>query len=500
MKKLLILSLHIFFIIEMFAQTTIDRGNIAFVGVNTDDDQDFSFILFQDIDSGTIIYFTDKGWTDGTGFVNTTSNDGTTTWTASSDLSKGTIINIVNFPWGSPTTNIGIVSGNVIPSAFGDQLFAYQGTEASPYVITGVHFNSKTGTDVNNWDGSTTSFETSALPDVLTPGTNAVWLYIEYNGLDLERDNFRYDCSVTSGSVEQLRAAINNLDNWEVDMTDFTAYTLNPFPCSFSVCTYPEITSISESSTAVCEGDSVTLTITGNLNDATAWHVYADSCGGTFIDSTTTSILKFVPTKTTAYYIRGEGGCVIASSCDSSSIISFFTPDSTTEAIAVCYGDSYTFPDGTIQNNIITTTSHISNLNSVFGCDSVVTTTVNVNPVYSDTVRASICSGSSYTFPDGTTQNNITADVIENDTLTTALGCDSIIRTELTILPVFNITVNANICSGDSYTFPDGNTQNNITANVTEIDTLTSTNSCDSIITTNVIANPHYDLSETVTV
>ena len=46
-------------------------------------------------------------------------------------------------------------------------------------------------------------------------------------------------------------------------------------------CTDPDIPNIT-SSTSICTGDNIELKIlTGNLNDATAWHWYSGSCGGT---------------------------------------------------------------------------------------------------------------------------------------------------------------------------------------------------------------------------
>ncbi len=58
-----------------------------------------------------------------------------------------------------------------------------------------------------------------------------------------------------------------------------------------------------------CEGDTSTITISGNLNIASTWSIYTDSCGGTPIGTTTTNTSTFEVTPTapsTTYYIRGE--------------------------------------------------------------------------------------------------------------------------------------------------------------------------------------------------
>ncbi len=72
-----------------------------------------------------------------------------------------------------------------------------------------------------------------------------------------------------------------------------------------------EPSSISVSTNTVCPGNATTLSWTGNLNDATAWHIYTTNCGVTELTTTTSNSIEVSPTSTTTYYIRGEGenGC-----------------------------------------------------------------------------------------------------------------------------------------------------------------------------------------------
>ena len=44
------------------SQTTLSVGDIAFIGINSDGDDDFSMLLLKDITAGTSFYITDKGW------------------------------------------------------------------------------------------------------------------------------------------------------------------------------------------------------------------------------------------------------------------------------------------------------------------------------------------------------------------------------------------------------------------------------------------------------
>jgi uncharacterized delta-60 repeat protein len=96
-----------------------------------------------------------------------------------------------------------------------------------------------------------------------------------------------------------------------------------------------------------------------------------------------------------------------------------------------------------------------------------------------------ICA-SSYTSPSG---NYIwSVDGVYTDTLINSCGIDSIIEITLSI---FNNSVQyfdtISICSGQSYTFPDGTTQNNITTGFDYVSYLTSVlTGCDSIITTTI--------------
>lgn len=510
MKELKYFAIILFFILSLsctvgFSQTSLSVGDIAIIGVNSDADDEFTLLLLKDISAGTSFYITDKGWNDGTGFQ-TIAGDGIWLWTSASAMSAGATIHI-------KTTNNGVIeagslaatpgtvswvenNGTVI-SYTGDQVFIYQGTAASPTFITGCTWNVEAASTAGNWDGVATSATTSALPDQLTTGVNAIWLY---GPGPTEYDNFRYKCSVlTSGTPTTLRAAICNISNWDIDLTNATAYTINPFPCSFTVsnpCVNPTVPTVTASPAAICPSSLSTFTITGTLNDATAWIIYTGSCGGTLLGTTASTSFSVSPSTTTTYYVRGEGGCVSPGSCGTTTV-SVKPNYNLNETDYVCSGDSYTFPDGTTQNNITIQIVHNSNLQTVLLCDSIIQTTVNVWPTYNQNQTVYVCSGDSFTFPDGTTQSNITAQVIYTSNLLTTHSCDSIIVTTVNIWPVYNLNNTDYVCFGDSYTFPDGSTQNNITAQVIHTSNLLTTHLCDSIIVTTVNVWPVYNFNET---
>jgi hypothetical protein len=88
-----------------------------------------------------------------------------------------------------------------------------------------------------------------------------------------------------------------------------------------------------------------------------------------------------------------------------------------------------------------------------------------VNPKYTNTETVTICNGDTYTFPDGLTEYNITAQIIHTSNLQTAAGCDSTIVTTVNVNTIdASITQNgstltANV-SGASYQWVDCNNGN----------------------------------------
>jgi hypothetical protein len=159
-----------------------------------------------------------------------------------------------------------------------------------------------------------------------------------------------------------------------------------------------------------------------------------------------------------------------------------------TNPITICSGESY-FINGNIYN---TSGVYKDTLQSVSGCDSIITTLLTVNPVYSNNNPQIICQGDVYSF----NGNNYTSTGNYNDTLVTANGCDSIIVTLLTVNPVYVITNPQIICQGATYNF-NGNAYS---ISGTYNDTLASMNACDSIIITQLTVNPVYSVNNPQTI
>lgn len=226
------------------AEITLTAGDIAFMGSNSDPGSttadNVSFVLLKDIDAASQIIFTDRGWSDTTGFGSAT-GDGDLIWTSGVDRTIGDIITLDLSP--------GNLSNNADFTTTGDQLFAIQGSVENPTFIAGLHYNVHISSNTlittdENWDGTNNSSSTpglddslSALPDALTNGDTAVRLTA--NSSVFERDNFRFSCTLAGGSpitgtLAQIRAVLHNRENWsDSDSTGFNPPVENG--CSIAI-------------------------------------------------------------------------------------------------------------------------------------------------------------------------------------------------------------------------------------------------------------------------
>ena len=122
------------------------------------------------------------------------------------------------------------------------------------------------------------------------------------------------------------------------------------------------------------------------------------------------------------------------------------------------------------------------NLTTISGCDSIYKITLIVATPVEITRDTTICSND-IIFLGGEYQNSAG---VYYDTLTSYLGCDSIIETTLTVNLSYVINLTESICINDSI-FLGGEYQ---TTQGFYYDTLSSVNGCDSIIVTNLSILP----------
>ncbi len=185
----------------------LNPGDIAIIGVNTDNPDEVTFVALVDIPQTEIIRFTDNGIRqDGT----QRENEGIVDYTPpAGGLSAGDVVQIIaDGTTPSASTGSAAISDNGFSlDGGGDQVIAFQGTTADPTYIFAVQTNS------TQFQTTADNRNNSALPPGLEEGRTAVAVGAG-SGEDDEFDNSTYGESTTSGTQEELLAAIATASNW----------------------------------------------------------------------------------------------------------------------------------------------------------------------------------------------------------------------------------------------------------------------------------------------
>ncbi len=155
-----------------------------------------------------------------------------------------------------------------------------------------------------------------------------------------------------------------------------------------------------------------------------------------------------------------------------------------------------TICEGSVYNengfNVSEAGVYTQSLQTINGCDSIVTLTLNVNSTFNTELVATICEGTVYN------ENGfeVSEAGVYTQSLQTINGCDSIVTLTLNVNPTFNTELVATICEGQVY--------NENGFNVSEAGTYTQTlqtvNGCDSIVTLVVTTYPTFDTTITATI
>ncbi|MGI6079129.1 MAG: hypothetical protein ACOYCB_13415, partial [Fastidiosipilaceae bacterium] len=168
---------------------------------------------------------------------------------------------------------------------------------------------------------------------------------------------------------------------------------------------------------------------------------------------------------------------------------------------AICAGDNYS---GYGFNNLTTTGTHQTTLPAANGCDTIVELTLTVNPIYNDTIAASICKGgvySDYGFVVRTSTLSAGTYYYRRDLLSSQ-GCDSVVVLALTVNPVLATTIQADICKGTPYLANGfGIATDALSLGLhTFTRNLYTVDGCDSAVTLQLTVNPTFitDLSAAV--
>lgn len=145
---------------------------------------------------------------------------------------------------------------------------------------------------------------------------------------------------------------------------------------------------------------------------------------------------------------------------------------------SICQGGSYVFFGQTLSNPGV----YSQTVQNAAGCDSIVNLNLTMNPVLSSTQNVAICPGDSYTFFGQALSNAGNY----SQSLQNAAGCDSIVYLNLSIKPTTSSTITHAMCDGLSYNF-NGQT---ITTAGSYSATLVGSNGCDSVVTLQMTIYP----------
>ena len=395
-------------------------------------------------------------------------------------MTSGTYVDVltaINGCDSTVTTNLTVLPDNAttqtVSICFGDSLFV------------GAHFH----------------FTTGIFTDVLS-ATNSCDSAVTTDLTVLPQNTATQTITVCAGGSITIGGSIHNITGTFVDV--LTASNGCDSTLTTNLTVSPAITG--SQTFNMCAGSSVT--VGGTVYNSTG--IYTDVLSAANgCDSTVTTDLTISTSITNSQSITvcfGDSITVGTSTYLSSGVYTdLFTAvggcDSTvtttltvspaimaTQTITLCFGDSVT-----VGANTYTASGIYSDMfTAMNGCDSTLTNTVIINPAIASMQTVTICAedtlmvgGMIYT-----------ATGIYTDILVSAMGCDSIVTTDLTVMPAITNSQSIAICAGTSITV--GGMVYSTSGIYTNV--FTATNGCDSTLTTDLIVMPEISTTQMATV
>lgn len=196
------------------SQTILYPGDISIITVNADGEKNFEVLLLTDISAGTVIHFTDKAWINSEQSFR--SSEGTLTYTATANISAGTVIDCP----GKDGGNGFVESGSFNPAGSGDNIIVYQGSADDPFFLFGIGW--ARGSTV--WEYSTVS---AGYRSDVPMGLSADDCTIVSLGT---KDNYRLlSGALHSGSRSSLLTELSDPANYESSNTGGFASATSSF-------------------------------------------------------------------------------------------------------------------------------------------------------------------------------------------------------------------------------------------------------------------------------
>ena len=169
--------------------------------------------------------------------------------------------------------------------------------------------------------------------------------------------------------------------------------------------------------------------------------------------------------------------------CDSTIVLHLNVNPSYSDTISatICQGETY----NQFGFNTSVAGFHTQYLQSIHGCDSIVTLDLTILPTYRDTITAEICDDEVYAqFGFNTSEAGYHTQTLQREN-----GCDSVIVLNLLVHPTYNDTITAEICDNETYT----QFGFNVSEQVVYTQHLQSIHGCDSLVTLNLLVHPTYN-------
>ncbi|HOY32595.1 MAG TPA: gliding motility-associated C-terminal domain-containing protein [Bacteroidales bacterium] len=255
--------------------------------------------------------------------------------------------------------------------------------------------------------------------------------------------------TVTATPLNTTTYTVTGTDQYTCTAAAQITITVNPNP----------IVVISPPVTSICIGNSDTLTASG-----AASYIWAPGAG---LSSSSGSTVFADPVSITTYTITGNslgctGNATIIVTVNPLPVVTLnpfsdvcFNDDILTMTQGVPAGGFYTGAGITGSDNFNPSTAGVGTHMITYtytdsnSCVNTATQNITVNPVFSTNNPQIICDGEIYTF----NSHNYSAQGTYLDTLSTILGCDSVIVTQLTVNPLPNISIEPappSVCLWDS--------------------------------------------------
>ncbi len=187
--------------------TTLQAGDILFIGANADSPDAIAFILMRDINAGTSILFSDRDSL-------TATNESAFQWVADKAYALGTIVTIRpdQSPLVADKGSLLGKDGGI--SASSETVFAFQGSIADLANGAAGNLTVDRYLAAINVGGAAGDFD-----GTLKPALDPAGAYISLNA-----DNAKYTGSLATTDLPALRARIADLANWTT--SDDTAFAL----------------------------------------------------------------------------------------------------------------------------------------------------------------------------------------------------------------------------------------------------------------------------------